>query len=715
MKKVIFAALCSLIVMVLTTSCGDAGLRRVVSLNGEWEIAKTAGELPARYGSTAPVPGLVDLAKPALDESGSLYLGGWYWHKRNFTLDNTDYDKAALKIFKAKYHTKVYLNGHFVGENHFCFTPSYYDLKPYLKPSGEMNEIVVGVGNRAELPDSIPNGRDGEKNRYIPGIYDNVELTLSNKPYIVNVQCVPDIDTESLRVVAEIEVDDTSALDIEYVVREDRSRRKVAKERLRSEVVVENGVAKVDFTVDMSGAQLWSPDNPFLYELYLNTGADDYSVRFGMRSFCADVENKVILLNGKPYYMKGSNVCIYRFFEDAERGELPWNYKWTRTLHERFKDMHWDAIRYCIGFPPEHWYDICDELGILLQDEYPIWWFRNPDLQHDMTSDILAEEYRRWMRERWNHPSVVIWDAQNESATTRTNAAVDQVRGLDLSDRPWENGWGMPRRESDFIESHPYLFMSYKNRKAKKEPAEGYKKEFYGKVREADNNVSIKIDSLVKNNIKLPNLNIINEYGWIWLNRDGSPTTLTDLVYEKLWNGPDLTADERLEIYARNLAMLTEYWRAHRRVAGILHFCGLGYSRPEPPRGQTSDHWIDLQNLTFEPRMYKYLKPAFAPVGLMVDLWEREYMAGTTVEVPVYVINDLGEATDQEVTLTLELDGKVVGKPQTMEVTAAPYEVKVTTFSLPIPSEKGDYILTASIHYDKEKVISVRDIPVKQL
>ena len=35
--------------------------------------------------------------------------------------------------------------------------------------------------------------------------------------------------------------------------------------------------------------------------------------------------------------------------------------------------MNWNSLRYCIGFPPDFWYDIADEEGILLQDEFPIW------------------------------------------------------------------------------------------------------------------------------------------------------------------------------------------------------------------------------------------------------------------------------------------------------------------------------------------------------
>ena len=56
-----------------------------------------------------------------------------------------------------------------------------------------------------------------------------------------------------------------------------------------------------------------------------------------MRSFRFDPDSKRAILNGKPYYMRGTNVCIYRFFEDASRGNLPWSKEWVRDLHKKFK------------------------------------------------------------------------------------------------------------------------------------------------------------------------------------------------------------------------------------------------------------------------------------------------------------------------------------------------------------------------------------------
>ena len=130
---------------------------------------------------------------------------------------------------------------------------------------------------------------------------------------------------------------------------------------------------------------------------------------------------------------------------------------------------------------------------------------------------------------------------------------------------------------------------------------------------------------------------IINEYGGLWLNRDGSPTTLSQPVYDYLMS-PSATVAERSHLYARNMAAITEFFRAHRQAAAVMHFCGLGYSRAD---GQTSDDWIDVGKLTWNPDFYTYVRDAFAPVGLMLDVWADEYPGGKSRDIPVVVFNDL--------------------------------------------------------------------------
>lgn len=701
-----FGFILSIAAAALLGGCGPAGERTVLSLNGMWQIAKTSGELPAEYASEAPVPGLVDLAAPAIDGEG--YHDGWYWHRRTFVTGRTDCDKIVLKVFKARYHTKVYVNGQFAGENPYSFTPSYYDIKSLLAPAGQPNEIVIGVGCKDQLPAGIPDGHDYEIVAFTPGIYDNVEIVFADRPYIENIQLVPDIYNGKLRVVAGLETDDPENMELSYTVSELVSGARVAKATVTPVAVREGDIWKVDFDVDMKDARLWSPGSPFLYVIDLATEGDSRSVRFGMRDFRFDEATGLPMMNGEPYYMRGTNVCIYRFFEDPDRGVLPWDDEWVVGLHSKFKDINWSSMRYCVGFPPERWYDVCDSLGIIMQDEYPLWAIDSPE------AEALIPEYRRWMRERWNHPSVVIWDAQNETVTEETGKAIRAVMDLDLSDRPWENGWAHPLRPTDPIEAHPYIYQQAQDPDYK-EPPEGHLKAWFGHVRSTRGHYDVNMYSqLVKETGEMfMNPVIVNEYSWTWLNRDGSPTTLTNYVYEHLWNGSALTAGERFEIYARTIAILTEYWRAHRQVVGVLHFCGLGYSRPQEPRGQTSDNWSDVVNLVWEPHFYKYVKPAFSPVGLMVDLWEKEYAASSRITVPVFVINDLGERREQEIRVSLLRDGAEAGGAYSGKVVVGPYGVETIHFEVDVPDTAGDYMLKAATQVGGEEVFSVRDIPVR--
>jgi hypothetical protein len=401
--------------------------------------------------------------------------------------------------------------------------------------------------------------------------------------------------------------------------------------------------------------------------------------------------------------MRGTNVCAYRFFEDAERGDKPWRAEWVRRLHEKFKSMHWNSIRYCIGFPPEVWYDIADEVGFLIQDEFPIWLLdKAPE---NPTAQKIIPEYTEWMRERWNHPCVVIWDAQNESRTPETGKALMAVRHLDLSNRPWDNGWAEPQTDKDCVEAHPYLMSGLFNSS-------------WGnaKFKSLKDMVSVSgIPSLQQAQRKIKVPIIINEYAWLWLNRDGTPTCLTDKVYQALL-GPNSTVEQRRELYARLLAAKTEFWRCHRECAGVLHFCGLGYSRagdkPRPEGGATSDHFIDLEKLTFEPNFEKYVRDAFAPVGLMIDYWGQDLPAGKEHEFKVVVINDSYRECKSRVRLRL------LRNDDAITVWYMPYTVpalgtQTLSFTQKVPSEPGDYVLMAELMSGDDKPVrSLRDAKV---
>jgi hypothetical protein len=476
---------------------------------------------------------------------------------------------------------------------------------------------------------------------------------------------------------------------VKFVVCEAKSGKVAGHANSEPVTIAKGSEATVDVRIPLDACRLWSPEDPFLYTLEAETNSldassstDTFRTRFGMHQFGFDPATGRAMLNGKPYFMRGSNITLYRFFEDSECGKLPWDEKWVRLLHQRVKEMHWNCLRYCIGFPPEAWYDIADEAGILIDDEFPIWF--GGDVPKALQVDELRKEYSECLRERWNHPGVVIWDACNETLSPKTGAAFKQIRSMDLSNRPWDNGYSRPQEPGDMFESHPYHFFgSFRLRSlasANPQPGDG---------RHAV---------------------VINEYGWHWLNRDGTPTTLTNELYRNVL-GANATSAQRFHMQATWLAADTEFWRAHRKAAAVMHFTTLGYSRPD---GQTCDHWTQggVAKLQWEPEFYRYVRDAFAPVGLMVDYWKDRLVHGAKARVPVIVINDLDQPWQGAVTLRLVRGNQLLFEAK-QDCRLSPFGQDKVAFDITWPEEVGPCVLEGELHgADGQPVRSVRDVEI---
>lgn len=674
--------------------------RKVIALSGTWQIeeSNSADEIPLRFSKTVPVPGLIDLASPeAFDSIGYATSNKrYFWYKKEFQINEEIPEVAFVKVYKAKYTMKVFLNGNVVGEQDYNFTPALFNLKPYVK-SHEKNELLVRISTYDNCPNTVAAGHDFEKKRYIPGIYDKVELILAGNDFIENVQIVPNVEQNEMRAVVQLK-NGAAHTKLKYRILEYES----GKEVLSGETMSN------DFKLTIPDCKLWSPESPFLYILELETKSDKLSTRFGMRSFRLDSKTGLAYLNGKPYYMRGTNTCVFRFFEDPQCQLLPWNEDWVRKMHQKFKSMHWNSIRYSIGFPPEIWYEIADEEGFLIQDEFPIWfgkWNQIQKLNKDLTG--LHLEFEQWMKERWNHPCVVIWDAQNETRTEHTGNAINKVRHLDLSNRPWDNGWSVPAGENDAQEVHPYMY----NKLSKKDavlPAEGLLKFALDTIRIPDNGPSEVSPSI--SGEKYPNAYIINEYAWLWLNRNGTPTRLTQYLYPRAFGAK--TAQELYYVYARHLSMKTAYWRAHRKCAGVLYFCALGYSRPDEPKGETSDNFIDIPNLIFEPTFEKYVKDAFSPVLPFINFWESAVAQGTKENIELLLINDTYSDWMGDVKLSLQKGNEIVAE-EIQEISIDALGKITTRFPADFAVEPGSYSLIAEIMVEGEKVQSIREFEVK--
>ncbi len=698
--------------MLLLVSCNTSYKGDIISLNGIWEIDETElfDSMPPTFKHTILVPSFIDMAEPSfapLDFPND--TNRVFWYRKEFVCNHETADEVLLELRKVKYGASVIVNGKLVGHHNLAFSSVKMDIKPFLNQDQETNELVVRVGTRENFPDTLVCGADFEKSTFFPGIFDEVKLHLKKRPYIENAQIVPDLDNNKVKLYFNLKTNQ-KVLDVPmaYQLVEHISQKVVASGS--QAVSIEESMNSLALDMPMSHYHLWTPENPFLYDLHLSTGNDSQTIRFGMRRFCIDQQTKRFELNGNPYFLLGTNVAFYRFAEDAQREGKAWDKAWVRKLFSKFKEMGWNSFRFHVGPAPDFWYDLADEMGFLIQDEYAIWYGKGGVFSFDpkVSVEQLALEYTNWMQDRWNHPSVVIWDAQNETVSRNTGPAIELVRDLDRSNRPWDNGYSKPARETDMIEAHPYLLYEFSQPEATV-PEEGIMKHLFGVIKMPYNGPNEHDPDPVKGNYE--NAVVINEYGWLWLNRDGSPTALTDNVYELLFdNAQDSSA--RIETYARTLAAMTEYWRAHGKVAGIQYFAGLTYSRPSEPRGQTSDAFVDLDSLNFHAAFLKYVKPAFSKVALMTDVWEKVYDRGSYFQGSFFLINDSEQEWSGEVSVSICNDfGTLISIPFPMSV--GKHSVQRQFFELQAPHSIGVYELQVGLTYNNERIVSRRILNVK--
>ncbi len=704
--------------------------RVTLDLDGTWEIADSVEPeaVPTNFSHTVAVPGLVHNATPPfpdvdafdsaelvsnrirsahlsdrLPESARVEPPGlsrqernYFWYRRTFTAPRGK-SVATLRVNKAQFGTAVWLNGRKIGESPGCFTAGVFDMTSAVE-WGRENVLVVRVGaHPGVLPPSHPAGTDFEKLKWTPGIYDEVSAHFSGNPVVEWVQVAPRIASSEILVETKLSnrIGAAVTLNLIHEVRTWKGRERLAAGAGGAVTLGPGETKTVREKLAIPDAHLWSPEDPFLYELATSTGADSLVTRFGMREFRFDTATRRAYLNGKVYFMRGSNVTLHRFFEDPKSGELPWDEAWVwRLLVDIPKKMHWNSFRFCIGPVPDRWLEIADEAGLLIQNEFFVWtgapdWDRKYARHWD--GEEMIRQYSDWLRDNWNHPSVAIWDANNESLDPLFGETIiPAVRPLDLSHRPWENSYNQPVGPEDPIEDHPYLYSGYL---------------WGGPFRITDLEART---GCPKTPPKAARAMILNEYGWLWLRRDGEPTVLTERVYGDLL-GPHASAEERFELNAYLLAALTEHWRAYRNYAAILHFV---YLMSSFPGVFTADHFQDVEALTLEPHFEDYMGEAMKPLGVYVNFFQPTLTPGQKRSYRVMMVNDAYAGEEGELALTLETEGGSEMARATTPFSIAPLGAMSRDLELQAPDDVGAYLLKATATTSTGSTVSRRKVTV---
>lgn len=380
-----------------------------MNLNGMWEYM--GGENTPDPVSATAAPAFTSKTEnirvpypPESELSGIARKGeNRMWYKRTFTIPADWKGKKVLLNFGAVDRiASVFVNGKKAGSHTGGYDAFSIDITNYLKP-GE-NTLVVGAYDPND--GKAPCGKNGPHGDYVftSGIWQTVWLEPVGKEHIADIRLVPDLKNNRLEIVAN---SGNPQLKITAIAND--GTREIAKK---------DGVSDAPLYLPVANPRLWSPDDPFLYNLTLQLKdkkgniVDEVSSYFGMRSLeLGKVDGTTRpLLNGEFVF----NIGL------LDQGYWP-DGAFTAPTDEALlydielaKRAGFNVIRKHIKVEPQRWYYHCDRLGLMVWQDMPNLW--EPDGQ-DSTAvrQQFRDELKVMIDQHKNSPSIVMWVPFNEN------------------------------------------------------------------------------------------------------------------------------------------------------------------------------------------------------------------------------------------------------------------------------------------------------------
>ena len=339
----------------------------------------------------------------------SAYPGpGWY--RKEVTIPADWKGKVPWLIFGGVHReAEVWVNGQPAGAHHSYLTPFRLDLSRHGK-AGERIQIAVRVDarHRTEV-DPLTGCLDTLDFLYITwgGLHGRVWLEATEATRMDDVFVAPQLGAETAEIRLTIRGARTRPLAVSAEILDASG----------AAVVSVNEAITADTTeavlaARIPNAKLWSPKSPHLYTARVrllsgNAVIDARSVRFGMREF--KVAGGKFLLNGKPIFLRGyGDDAIYpnTICPPAEKSEF----------HHRLsiaREYGFNYVRHHSWTPPEEYLEAADELGMMLQPEFPFAYRWDLPTTPEAKRSAL-EQWETNIRRHRNHPSIVTWCMGNE-------------------------------------------------------------------------------------------------------------------------------------------------------------------------------------------------------------------------------------------------------------------------------------------------------------
>ena len=376
-------------------------------------------------------------------ESGSL-PGGTGWYRKAFVMPATCKDKSVILNFDGSYKdTYVYVNGELVGENHYGYNSFSFDITDYLICNNQdVNFIAVKVEHQLY------------SSRWYSGsgIYRDVTMTIVDPVHVDlygTYVTTPNLESSSGAdgtVNATVSIDnDNSYVKTVNVTAQilDPSGNAVGTSATADVTALAGVATDVTLTPKVDNPLLWNSwdmGDPNLYTLRVTvsedgTVIDTYDTEFGFRWFNWGTTNG-FSLNGQNLKIEG--VCMHH-----DQGALGAVQEYDSIYRQVaiLKDMGCNAIRTSHGTPSRVFMEVCNELGMLVMNEFFDGWsayknsnsndfgaYFNQTINTSTNKVLNATNGQEWYkfvltqsvkRDR-NDPAVVIWDIGNELLESAT-------------------------------------------------------------------------------------------------------------------------------------------------------------------------------------------------------------------------------------------------------------------------------------------------------
>ena len=371
-------------------------MRHTVSLLDGWRFAKTA-EIPAAFPeSWQPVtlPHTWNAADGT--DGGNDYWRGTACYCRRLTPPALAAgEQLWLEFEGAAMTAEVYLNGRKLARHAGGYSTFRVELTPALVEG--VNLLAVLVDN-SENDTVYPQKADFT---FYGGLYRPVHLLTVPAGHFAlsyhggsGLKVTPIVNLEARRATVTVEA---------YTENADGETVTFLTAGQTLTATVGNGCAKAEFVIE--NVHLWDGvDDPYLYTLTASlSSGDSVSARFGCRTIAFDAD-KGFLLNGRPYRLCGAarhqdRQGLGNALTDAEHEE-------DLAL---LREMGANTVRLAHSQHAQHFYDLCDECGLVVWAEIP---YITKHMENgrqntlDQMTDLVVQNY--------NHPSIVCWGLSNE-------------------------------------------------------------------------------------------------------------------------------------------------------------------------------------------------------------------------------------------------------------------------------------------------------------